>query len=136
MQGVRAVRVVKETQFIWPAYGVVTSVYGPRWGAFHPGVDIGNLRTLAVRSAAAGRVVGVGYIAGYEGYGNTVIVDIGNGYQLLYAHLSRFTVEVGDDLAQGAPIGSAGCTGRCFGTHLHFELRKNGRWADITPFLP
>ena len=89
-----------------------------------------------MRSAAAGRVVGVGYLAGYEGYGNTVVVDIGNGYQLLYAHLSRATVEVGDDLAQGAPIGSAGCTGRCFGTHLHFELRKNGRWADITPFLP
>ena len=132
----RAVRVVKEMQFIWPAYGTVSSPYGPRWGAFHPGIDIANLRSLAVRSAAAGQVVAVGYLAGYEGYGDTVLVDIGNGYMLLYGHLSRATVQVGDDLVQGAPIGSAGCTGRCSGTHLHFELRRNGRWADPTPFLP
>ena len=132
----RSVSVARDVQFIWPADGTVTSPYGPRGRSFHPGIDIGMLRSLAVRSAAAGQVVAVGYLAGYEGYGNTVLVDIGNGYVLLYGHLSRPSVRVGDDLAQGDPIGSAGCTGVCTGTHLHFELRKNGRWADPTPFLP
>lgn len=132
----RAAKVVRETDWIWPVQGTITSGYGPRGSGFHPGVDIGMLRSLTVRAATGGTVVGAGYLAGYEGYGNLVVVDIGNGYTLLYAHLSRVAVKAGDALEQGDLIGTAGCTGSCSGTHLHFELRKNGRWADITPFLP
>ena len=128
--------VVQDGQFVWPADGTVTSPYGPRGRGFHPGIDIGMLRSLAVRSAAAGDVTGVGYLTGYEGYGLLVLVDIGNGYQLLYGHLSRAAVRVGQHLEQSDPIGTAGCTGSCTGTHLHFELRRFGRWVDPTPFLP
>lgn len=132
----RSARVAREIQFVWPANGTVTSGYGPRSGGFHPGLDIGMLRSLAVRAATGGTVIGAGYLTGYEGYGNLVVVDVGNGYTLLYGHLSRASVKVGDVVAQGDPIGTAGCTGSCTGTHLHFELRKNGRWVDPTPFLP
>ena len=135
-RSVAAKRVVRESSWIWPVDGSISSGYGPRGGGFHPGVDIASLRSLAVRAATGGTVVGAGYLQGYNGYGNLVIVDIGNGYTLLYAHLSRVAVKAGDVVEQGDPIGTAGCTGQCYGTHLHFELRKNGRWADITPFLP
>lgn len=135
-QVVQTAKVVRETRWIWPVSGSISSGYGPRGGGFHPGVDIGSLRSLAVRSATDGVVLGAGYLAGYEGYGILVLVDIGNGYTLLYGHLSRAAVKAGDVLEQGDPIGTAGCTGRCYGTHLHFELRKNDRWVDITPFLP
>ena len=132
----RSAKVVRETAWIWPVQGTISSGYGPRGGGFHPGVDIAQLRSLTVRAATGGTVLGAGYLTGYEGYGNLVVVDIGNGYTLLYAHLSRSSVKAGDVLQQGDLIGTAGCTGSCSGTHLHFELRKNGRWADITPFLP
>ena len=132
----RSALVVQDNLFVWPADGTVTSPYGQRGRSFHPGIDIGMLRSLAVRSAAAGDVTAVGYLNGYEGYGLLVVVDIGNGYQLLYGHLSRSAVRAGQQLEQGDPIGTAGCTGSCTGTHLHFELRRNGRWVDPTPFLP
>ena len=132
----RSVRAVQEGRFVWPADGTVSSGYGPRWRGFHPGIDIGMLRSLAVRSAAAGDVTAVGYLSGYEGYGLLVLVDNGNGYQLLYAHLSRAAVRVGQRLDPSDPIGTAGCTGTCAGTHLHFELRRFGRLVDPTPFLP
>ena len=92
----------------------------------HLGLDVGILRSLDVRAAAGGTVTAAGWLTGYEGYGNVVTVDIGSGYTLLYAHLSVAQVVPGQWLAAGDPIGQAGCTGSCTGTHLHFELRKNG----------
>lgn len=112
--------------FIWPADGILSSPFGPRWGGFHPGVDIGALHSLTVRAASAGRVVASGAINGYEGYGNVVVVDIGGGFTTLYGHLSRAIPRRGAEVAQGEVIGVAGCTGWCTGTHLHFELRDRG----------
>lgn len=132
----RSARVVRDVQFSWPADGTVSSGYGPRGRGFHPGIDIGMLRALAVRAAAAGTVTAAGYLNGYEGYGVLVLVDIGNGYQLRYGHLSRTAVRSGDKIDVGDPIGTAGCSGYCTGTHLHFELRRNGGSVDPTPFLP
>jgi murein DD-endopeptidase MepM/ murein hydrolase activator NlpD len=92
----------------------------------HPGLDIGILQSLTVRASAAGRVRLVGEQPGYEGYGRIVLVAVGGGYSTLYAHLSRFSVQPGDEVAAGQPLGVAGCTGWCTGTHLHYELRLNG----------
>src|SRR5918992_4393559 len=72
----------------WPAEGTVTDGYGPRWGRMHVGIDIGILSSLDVTAAASGTVTESGYLAGYEGYGNVVVVDVGDGYSTLYAHLS------------------------------------------------
>jgi murein DD-endopeptidase MepM/ murein hydrolase activator NlpD len=122
--------------FIWPAKGTVTAPFGEwRGHRRHEGVDIGMLKTLKVRAAVAGRVSQVGYLDGYEGYGKLVVVNIGRGYQLLYAHLSSSRVRHGQRVAKGQLLGLAGCTGSCSGTHLHFELRKRGAAVNPAPFL-
>ncbi|MEJ7568617.1 MAG: M23 family metallopeptidase [Gaiellaceae bacterium] len=119
----------------WPAEGTVTDAFGPRWGRMHLGIDIGILTSLEVRAAAAGTVTATGYLAGYEGYGNVVTVDVGRGYTMLYAHLAAASASPGDWLDLGESLGRAGCTGSCTGTHLHFELRQAGVPVDPWPFL-
>jgi murein DD-endopeptidase MepM/ murein hydrolase activator NlpD len=115
---------------VWPAQGTITSPFGNDGGRSHPGVDIGILRSLEVRAAQPGRVVAVGTPRGFEGYGNLVEIDIGSGYVALYAHLAGWRVRVGDDVTAGESIATAGCTGSCTGTHLHFELRRQGQAVD------
>jgi len=122
--------------FAWPADGTVTSPYGWDGGRWHPGLDIGILRSLDVVAAAPGRVVMVGEPRGYEGYGVVVLVDLGDGLETLYAHLVRPLVRAGQDVWTGDHLGIAGCTGWCTGTHLHFELRENGTAVDPTALLP
>jgi murein DD-endopeptidase MepM/ murein hydrolase activator NlpD len=119
----------------WPAQGTVTSQFGDDGGRPHSGIDIGILRSTDVRAAAPGRVTAVGYQAGYEGYGNVVLVDVGRPFSTLYAHLARATVRVGQIVAAGERLGIAGCTGWCTGTHLHFEFRRGGVAVDPMALL-
>jgi murein DD-endopeptidase MepM/ murein hydrolase activator NlpD len=119
----------------WPAAGTVTDGYGPRWGRMHVGIDIGILNSLDVTAAASGTVMQTGYLPGYEGYGNVVLVDVGDGYSTLYAHLSAADVALGKWVDAGTRVGTAGCTGSCTGTHLHFELRRDDVPVDPAPFL-
>jgi len=110
----------KEGQFIWPASGRITQRYS--W--YHRAIDIANKSAPAIVVAAAGRVVATIYSR--VGYGNHVVIDHGNGYQTLYAHLSKIYVKNGQALSAGQSIGQMGSTGRSTGTHLHFEIIKNG----------
>ena len=119
----------------WPAEGTVTDGFGMRWGRPHNGIDVGILRSDEIRAAAPGTVTATGYLAGYEGYGNVVIVDVGESYSVLYAHLAVASVVVGEWLGRDEPLGIAGCTGSCTGTHLHFELRRDGVPVDPAPFM-
>ena len=118
-----------------PADGTITDGYGPRWGRMHWGIDIGILERLDVRAATAGTVTASGWLTGYQGYGNVVTVDSGSGYSTLYAHLSTSQVVPGQWLDEGDPIGEAGCTGSCTGTHLHFELRLDNVPIDPAPYF-
>jgi murein DD-endopeptidase MepM/ murein hydrolase activator NlpD len=118
----------------WPAAGTVTAPFGDDAGRWHPGIDIGILRSLEVRAASPGRVIAVGQPRGFEGYGNIVQIALGGGYTALYAHLAAWSVSVGDEVAAGEPIATAGCTGSCTGTHLHFELRRGARPVDPMRF--
>jgi murein DD-endopeptidase MepM/ murein hydrolase activator NlpD len=118
----------------WPAQGTVTSPFGEEDGRWHPGIDIGILRSSAVRAAEPGRVVAAGTPHGFEGYGNVVEVALGSGWVALYAHLADWRVHVGDQIVAGQRLGTAGCTGWCTGTHLHFELRRLGRPVDPLRF--
>jgi murein DD-endopeptidase MepM/ murein hydrolase activator NlpD len=120
----------------WPAEGQVTDGFGPRWGRMHTGVDIGILHRLSVTAAAEGTVEATGYLPGYDGYGNVVLIDHGEGRETLYAHLSHVRAGVGQHVEAGSWIGTAGCTGSCTGTHLHFELRRDGVPVDPMPLLP
>jgi murein DD-endopeptidase MepM/ murein hydrolase activator NlpD len=125
----------RQLAFVWPAQGTVTSPFGNDNGRWHSGIDIGILRSLTVTAAAPGVVVDAGVPAGFEGYGNVVVVDVAPGMITLYAHLSAASVHRGDYVTAGEPIATAGCTGWCSGTHLHFELREQGRPVDPRKFL-
>ena len=119
----------------WPAQGTITSPFGQDGSRWHPGLDIGILRSLDVRAASPGTVTKVGYVTGYEGYGNVVVVNLGGGFSTVYAHLSRPVAHVGQGVAANESIGIAGCTGWCTGTHLHFELRYRGRPMNPSPLM-
>jgi murein DD-endopeptidase MepM/ murein hydrolase activator NlpD len=118
--------------FAWPVAGAtLSSSYGERWGRTHKGIDLvsGN-RTI--KAADAGTVTFAGV---QSGYGNVVIVDHRNGYVTYYGHLSSISVSVGQRLSQGGKIGIMGNTGRSTGTHLHFEIRKNGTAVNPLKYL-
>ena len=118
--------------------GYVSSRYGyrsdPITGApdFHPGIDFdGDYGTdiLAVGS-------GVVSFAGVKpGYGYTVEIDHGNGYVTRYAHNSKNLVSVGDPVRDGDVIGKVGSTGRSTGTHVHFEVWRDGRVINPSEFV-
>jgi murein DD-endopeptidase MepM/ murein hydrolase activator NlpD len=118
--------------FIWPVNGPVTSPFGMRWGRMHEGIDIGAGYGTPIRAAAAGRVVYAGWMSGY---GNLVAIDHGRGISTAYGHQSSIAVSVGQDVSQGLTIGYVGCTGHCFGPHLHFEVRINGAPVDPLGYL-
>ncbi len=108
--------------FIWPARSVGISQY---FAWYHPGVDLPNPSSPPVTAAESGRVVVAGWPDNY-GYGNRVVIDHGNGYQTLYAHLSNIYVSAGQTVGKGQVIGQMGSTGRSTGTHLHFEIHYKG----------
>lgn len=107
--------------FIWPTSGSITQPF--MW--WHPGVDVANREGPAIAAADGGEVVVAGWPDGF-GYGNRVVIDHGNGYQTLYAHLSNIYVTVGQTISRGQVIGRMGSTGRSTGTHLHFEVHFKG----------
>jgi len=118
--------------FIWPVNGPVVSGYGMRWGGLHAGIDIAVPAGTAIRAAASGTVVLAAYTGGY---GNYTCIDHGGGTSTCYAHQSSYAVSSGQSVGQGQVIGSVGCTGHCFGDHLHFEVRVNGSPVDPLGYL-
>jgi len=113
--------------WIWPGSGRITQ----RYLAWHKGIDIANKSGGAILAADSGRVVVAGWIDN-AGYGNRVMVDHGNGYLTLYAHMSKISVKVGQSVKRGDVLGSMGSTGRSTGVHLHFEIRTSG--GNVNPF--
>jgi murein DD-endopeptidase MepM/ murein hydrolase activator NlpD len=99
-----------------------------RWGRLHAGVDIAAPAGTPIRAAKAGRVVLLGPTSGY---GNYICLDHGGGLSTCYAHLSSYGTSSGASVSQGQVIGAVGCTGHCFGDHLHFETRMGG--APVNP---
>jgi murein DD-endopeptidase MepM/ murein hydrolase activator NlpD len=118
--------------FLWPVNGPVTSPFGWRWGRMHEGVDIGAGDGTPIRAAASGQVVYAGWMSGY---GNLVAIDHGRGISTAYGHQSSIAVGVGQVVSQGQTVGYVGCTGHCFGPHLHFEVRINGSPVDPLGYL-
>ena len=113
----------------------ITSTFGTRNDPFtgkksqHNGIDFAGKTGTPLHSVSAGHVVR----AGLRGaYGYTVEVSHGLGFSTLYAHLSKITVKVGDEIKERDIVGLAGSTGRSTGPHLHYELRYNSR--PINPY--
>jgi murein DD-endopeptidase MepM/ murein hydrolase activator NlpD len=117
---------------IWPVSGPVVSPFGYRWGRLHAGIDIAVPYGTPIHAAAAGTVVLAGWVSGY---GNYTCIDHGGGLATCYAHQSSYAVSQGAAVGQGQVIGYVGCTGHCFGPHLHFEVRINGAPVDPLGYL-
>lgn len=121
---------VSSGYYIRPASGPITSPYGPRWGSYHYGIDIGNKRGTTVVAAASGKVVKV--VSGCkEGatscggrYGNYIVIEHPNGQYTRYAHLQKVSISMGQTVSQGKKIGTIGNTGSSTGPHLHFQIEK------------
>ncbi|MCW3039883.1 MAG: peptidoglycan DD-metalloendopeptidase family protein [Solirubrobacterales bacterium] len=122
---------------IWPVNGPITSPFCERraWESCHPGIDIGVPAGTPIRAAAGGRVALLQGEAASGGYGNFTCVQHTRSLATCYAHQSRFATSMGASVTQGQIIGYSGCTGRCFGDHLHFEVRVNGSVVNPLNYL-
>jgi murein DD-endopeptidase MepM/ murein hydrolase activator NlpD len=122
---------------IWPVNGPITSPFceSRAWESCHPGIDIGVPSGTPIRAAAAGKVVLMQPEAASGGYGNFTCIQHTSTMSTCYAHQSRFGTSMGAHVAQGQIIGYTGCTGRCFGPHLHFEVRINGAVTNPLNYL-
>lgn len=116
----------------------VTSKYGWRnIGAgpeHHDGIDLGCSEVDSIHSVKAGTIV---YAGTYGGYGNVVTIQHAANSFSTYAHLSRISVQVNQNVKGGNQVGMCGNTGRSFGSHLHFEIKTQmwGGYMDPAPFL-
>jgi murein DD-endopeptidase MepM/ murein hydrolase activator NlpD len=119
-------------QLIWPVNGPIVSGFGMRWGRLHAGVDIAVGSGTPIRAADSGRVVLMGWVGGY---GNYTCVQHTGSLSTCYAHQSSFATSNGASVGQGQVIGYVGCTGHCFGDHLHFEVRSGGSPVDPMGYL-
>jgi murein DD-endopeptidase MepM/ murein hydrolase activator NlpD len=118
--------------FIWPAGN--HSLSGNDYWSGHLGVDIAAGEGAQIYAADSGVVVFAGWANG--GYGNMVMIDHGNGYQSLYAHMSQVSAACGQSVSQGQTIGYSGSTGNSTGAHLHFEVRYQGGFVSPWYVLP
>lgn len=116
-----------DCDFHYPAAGIMTSPFGPRWGRMHQGLDIDLEEGDNVYAAFEGMVRISQF---HSSYGNVVVVRHNNGLETLYAHMSQRNVSPGDHVEAGEILGLGGNTGRSYGAHLHFELRYLGRAFD------
>jgi murein DD-endopeptidase MepM/ murein hydrolase activator NlpD len=123
---------------LWPVEGRLMGAFGRRTdpfsgeGAMHMGVDISAPTGTAVRATADGVVV---FAQVENGYGKLIRIEHGNGMQTYYAHLSRFYVNVGQDVRRGEMVGAVGSTGRVTAPHLHYEVRLAGAPMNPARFL-
>jgi peptidoglycan DL-endopeptidase CwlO len=119
---------------IWPVNGPITSPFceARSWESCHPGIDIGVPSGTPIRAADSGRVALAGWTGGY---GNYTCIQHSASLSSCYAHQSAIGVSVGQNVSQGQVIGRVGCTGLCFGDHLHFEVRVNGAVTNPLNYL-
>lgn len=124
--------------FAWPTVNTYISAYfmDPtyQFGPAHKGIDIPANTGSPIFAAESGVVIESEY--SYAGWGNQVLIDHGNGLWTRYAHMDTLPpVHVGQRVSRGQYIGPIGDTGYSFGSHLHFEVWKNGVRVDPMPYL-
>lgn len=117
--------------FVWPTVSRLIS--GNDFWSGHLGLDIGAPMGAPVYAADSGVVVYAAGIGG--GYGLMVMIDHGNGFHTLYAHLSTIVARCGSNVGQGQTIAYSGSTGNSTGPHLHFEIRYGGAFVNPWDYL-
>jgi murein DD-endopeptidase MepM/ murein hydrolase activator NlpD len=101
----------------------------------HKGIDIAAEKGSPALASAAGKVAVASHSSLPTGLGNYLVIDHGNGYRTTYAHLQDITVNLGQKIAQGQPIGTVGMSGGVIAPHLHFEISKNEKTCNPIQFL-
>jgi murein DD-endopeptidase MepM/ murein hydrolase activator NlpD len=119
--------------------GAFTSGYGVRSDPFqgraamHAGIDLSGPVGTPIYATADGTVTAAGWNSG--GYGNLVKIDHGRGIETRYGHMSSIAIYPGQHITRGQLIGRMGSTGRSTGSHLHYEVRIDGRAVNPIPFM-
>jgi peptidoglycan glycosyltransferase len=119
-------------KFLWPT--IFQAISGSHFTPDHPGIDLSTPIGSPVYAADAGLVIFAGWSD--RGYGNTIVIDHGNGYKTLYAHLSQVSQYCGAKVKAGQLIGLSGTTGNSSGPHLHLEVRVPGGYLNPFKVLP
>lgn len=128
---------VVSSGLVWPLPGKISSGFGRRGRRYHWGIDIPAPRGTPIRAAADGLVlISSDGMRGYSGYGRIVVIEHGDGLSTLYAHNSRNDVRQGTCVRAGETIAEVGATGNATGSHLHFEVRNNGKPVNPLNYLP
>lgn len=122
-------------QFLWPvpSSNRTSSGFGQRWGKIHEGMDIPGRVGSHIVAASEGVVVYSGDEIG--GYGNITVIAHKNGFFTVYAHAKVNFTKAGQRVYRGQVIAQIGMTGRTYGPHLHFEIRRNGEAIDPANYL-
>ena len=110
----------------------LTSGFGPRWGRMHNGMDFAGAHATPIYATADGIVKKAGWSSGF---GKLVIIQHDFGFETYYAHNTRMRVKPGQRVSRGQHISDMGSTGRSTGTHLHYEIRRNGRPLNPKTFI-
>lgn len=109
-----------------------TSGFGMRWGRMHKGTDFAARYGTPIHTTADGVVVHAGWLSGY---GRLIKIKHEHGIETRYAHLAKIRVKEGQRVSRGEHIGDMGNSGRSTGTHLHYEVRVNGRAVNPMTFI-
>lgn len=139
IQAKLGVKRVGKLSMMWPVIARITSPFGNRYHPiyhryiFHTGIDLGASYGTPIKAAESGTVILAGWVSGY---GNTTVIDHGDGVSTLYGHQSKLAVHAGDQVTKGQTIGYVGSTGNSTGPHLHFEVRVNGQVQNPLNYLP
>ena len=122
----------EKAPFAMPVKGTFrfTSGYGPRWGEMHRGTDFAAKSGAPIYATADGVVTRAEW---GSGYGRVVYVKHAFGIETRYAHMAKIRVKKGQRVSRGQRIGDMGNSGRSTGTHLHYEVRVNGK--DVNPMI-
>ena len=122
-------------EFLWPVPSSTrtSSGFGQRWGKNHEGMDIPGRVGAHIVAASEGVVVYAGNEIG--GYGNITVIAHKNGFFTVYAHAKANFTKAGQRVYRGQVIAQIGMTGRTYGPHLHFEIRRNGEAIDPANYL-
>ncbi len=139
IQAKLGIKRVGKLAMVWPVIARITSPFGSRYHPIlhkylmHTGIDLGASYGTPIKAAESGTIILAGWVSGY---GNTIVIDHGDGVSTLYGHQSKLAVHVGDKVAKGQTIGYVGSTGNSTGPHLHFEVRVNGVVKNPLTYLP
>jgi murein DD-endopeptidase MepM/ murein hydrolase activator NlpD len=113
-------------------YGYRSNPFTNRGSEFHNGIDFAGDTGTSIKATGDGVVIFAGW---QSGYGKVLIISHGYGVTTLYAHNSKLLVEKGDKVKKSQIISKMGSTGRSTGSHLHYEVRVNGKIVNPTKYF-